>query len=81
VTFDFDPRHRENDKLLESAADVNEPGDESHFLDEPTLEKLSTENARLEAETERALPESPWYRVIAIAILVGVMAGVLFLIR
>jgi hypothetical protein len=81
VTFDFDPRRRQNGRLLERLADLKGPVDEPTFLDETAVTKLSTENAWLEAETQRTLPESPWYRSIAIAILVGVTAGVLFLMK
>jgi hypothetical protein len=54
---------------------------EQTFLDVPAVEKLSTENARLEGNAAKALPENPWYLSILIVALVGVLAGFLFLIR
>lgn len=55
--------------------------DKTQFLDESEVEKLTSENARLEDGAARTLPESPWYRSILMTVVVGVSAGAIFLIK
>jgi hypothetical protein len=65
----------------ESSALVQDVGNAPSFLDEPEVALLSTEIARLQAETERTLPETPWYRSIVTVVVAGVLVGLLFLIK
>jgi hypothetical protein len=65
--------------MEEAGTPVNEVDEK--LLNEPSLEKLTTENARLANETVKALPESPWYLAILTAAFVGILSGLLFLMR
>ena len=78
-----DPGYSLNFDLPEVLADAGGSEDEAEptLLDAPAVEKLSTENARLESDAAKALPESPWYLAILIVALIGALVGFLFLIR
>ena len=45
------------------------------------VEELATENARIGGEVAKVTPESPWYLVILIVALMGVLVDFLFLFR
>ena len=68
-------------KILADAAGGAVEEAETPPLDARVMERFTTENARLEKDAVGVFPESPWYLVILIVALMGVLVNFLFLIR
>ncbi|MGJ7582640.1 hypothetical protein ACSFA3_20895 [Variovorax sp. RHLX14] len=78
----LDAEYHLDDDLLKLLADASKAEDEfgPPLSNLSTVDKLLTENSRLDDDTTKVFPESPWYLVIVTVVVVGSLVGTLILL-